>query len=248
MKNNNAAAVTGTPCDDSRSMSYFGRVNYNFNEKYMLSAIMRADGNSKFAPGKRWGYFPSVSAGWVISNEKFMEKTASWLDFLKLRAGWGQNGNQRIDATAPLTLIGTNKEAQWWFGSGFSQGYVPTYQGNQDIKWETSTQTNVGIDLTLLRNSLDLSMDFYVKKTSDMLLQMPIPSFGAYPNSPFFNAGDLKNTIDVMMNTDPLGIGGYCLSEYTCRKHSFEQRTKDLLKIADDTMNRYQKKPNLLGF
>ena len=82
MKNNNAAAVTGTPCDDSRSMSYFGRVNYNFDEKYMLSAIMRADGNSKFAPGERWGYFPSVSAGWVISNEKFMAKTVSWLDFL----------------------------------------------------------------------------------------------------------------------------------------------------------------------
>ena len=93
MKNNNAASVTGTPCDDTRSMSYFGRVNYNFDEKYMLSAIMRADGNSKFAPGERWGYFPSVSAGWTISNEKFMAKTVSWLDFLKLRAGWGQNGN-----------------------------------------------------------------------------------------------------------------------------------------------------------
>ena len=93
MKNNNAASVTGTPCDDTRSMSYFGRVNYNFDEKYMLSAIMRADGDSKFAPGERWGYFPSVSAGWVISKREVHGKDVSWLDFLKLRAGWGQNGN-----------------------------------------------------------------------------------------------------------------------------------------------------------
>lgn len=177
-------------------LSYLGRVNYSYDNRYLATVSFRADGSSRFAKNNRWGYFPSLSLGWRISNEKFFQDSSlgKVFDNLKLRAGWGQNGNQRIDATAPLTLIGTNKEAQWWFGSGFSQGYVPTYQGNQDIKWETSTQTNVGIDLTILRNSLDLSMDFYVKKTSDMLLQMPIPSFGAYPNSPFFNAGDLKNT------------------------------------------------------
>lgn len=93
MKNNTSATVGGSPYGDSRSFSYFGRLNYNWKETYMLSAIMRADGNSKFAPGQRWGYFPSVSAGWVISNESFMEDLQGKIDFLKLRAGWGQNGN-----------------------------------------------------------------------------------------------------------------------------------------------------------
>ena len=136
-------------------LSYLGRVNYSYDNRYLATISFRADGSSRFAKNNRWGYFPSLSLGWRISNEKFFQDSSlgKVFDNLKLRAGWGQNGNQRIDATAPLTLIGTNKEAQWWFGSGFSQGYVPTYQGNQDIKWETSTQTNVGIDLTLLRKS-----------------------------------------------------------------------------------------------
>ena len=96
-KNRNlGATVTGTPYSDTRNMSYFGRVNYDYNETYMLSAILRADGSSVFAPNHRWGYFPSVSGGWVITNEKFMAPTANWLDFLKLRAGWGENGNRNI--------------------------------------------------------------------------------------------------------------------------------------------------------
>lgn len=97
MKDVNAkATVGGSPYGDSRGMSYFGRLNYDFNETYMFSAIIRADGSSVFAPGHRWGYFPSFSAGWVVSNEKFMQSTSSWLDFLKIRAGWGQNGNKNV--------------------------------------------------------------------------------------------------------------------------------------------------------
>ena len=177
-------------------LSYLGRVNYSFDDRYLATVSFRADGSSRFAKGNRWGYFPSVSLGWRISNEKFFQNSSLGrvFDNLKLRLGWGQNGNQRIDDTAALTLIGTDNEKQWYFGTGYSQGYVPTYQGNSEIKWETSTQANIGLDMALLHNTLDLSMDFYVKKTSDMLLQKPIPSFGAYPNSPFFNAGDLKNT------------------------------------------------------
>lgn len=176
-------------------LSYLGRVNYSFDDRYLATVNFRADGSSRFAKGNRWGYFPSVSLGWRINNEKFFH---SWdiddvVSNLKLRLGWGQNGNQRIDNNAPLTLIGTNDEMQWYFGNGFLQGYTPTYVGNKDIKWETSQQTNVGLDMSFFGNMLDASMDFYVKKTKDMLLNMPIPSFGGYPNSPFFNAGDLKN-------------------------------------------------------
>lgn len=180
----------------SAMLSYLGRVNYVYDDRYLATVNFRADGSSRFAKGNRWGYFPSVSLGWRISNETFFRNLNidNTISNLKLRLGWGQNGNQRIDRDAPLTLIGTNNEMQWYFGNGYSQGYVPTYVGNADIKWETGEQTNVGLDMSFFRNSLDISMDFYVKKTKDMLLNMPIPSFGAFPNSPFFNAGDLKNT------------------------------------------------------
>lgn len=177
-------------------LSYLGRVNYSYNDKYLATVNFRADGSSRFAKENRWGYFPSFSLGWRVNNEDFFKNSIlnKFVDNLKFRIGWGQNGNQRIDSSAPLTLIGTSSENKWYFGNGYSQGYVPTYQGNADIKWETSQQTNIGLDATLLRNSLELTMDFYVKKTKDMLLNEPIPEFGSYPNDPYFNAGDLKNT------------------------------------------------------
>ena len=180
----------------SSMLSYLGRVNYSYDDRYLATVNFRADGSSRFAKNNRWGYFPSVSLGWRINNEAFFKRLNidNVLSNLKLRLGWGQNGNQRIDANAPLTLIGTNNEMQWYFGDGYKQGYVPTYVGNANIKWETSQQTNVGLDMSFFRNSLEVTMDYYVKQTNNMLLNMPIPSFGAFPNSPFFNAGDLKNT------------------------------------------------------
>lgn len=177
-------------------LSFLGRINYNYEGKYLATVNFRADGSSRFAKGNRWGYFPSVSLGWKISKENFFKdlNISNVVSSLKIRAGWGQNGNQRIDANAPLTLIGTNNEKQWYFGSGYLQGYVPTYQGNSDIKWETSQQTNIGLDISMFKYTLDVSIDGYVKKTKDMLLQMPVPDFGAFANDPYFNAGDLKNT------------------------------------------------------
>lgn len=184
------------PKQTTSMLSYIARVNYSFDDRYLLTASFRADGSSRFAKNNRWGYFPSFSLGWRLSNEKFFQNSSisKVVDNVKVRAGWGQNGNQRIDANAPLTLIGTNNEKQWYFGNGFHTGYVPTYNGNPDIKWETSQQTNIGIDVTLFHNALDMSFDFYVKNTKDMLLQRPIPSFSGYVNDPFFNAGDLRNT------------------------------------------------------
>lgn len=180
----------------SAMLSYLGRVNYVYDDRYLATVNFRADGSSRFAKGNRWGYFPSISLGWRISNETFFKNLNidNTVSNLKLRLGWGQNGNQRIDRDAPLTLIGTNNEMQWYYGNRYSQGYIPIYVGNEEIKWETSQQTNIGLDMSFFRSSLNVSMDFYVKKTKDMLLNMPIPSFGAFPNSPFFNAGDLKNT------------------------------------------------------
>lgn len=196
MKNNNAAAVTGTPCDDSRSMSYFGRVNYNFNEKYMLSAIMRADGNSKFAPGKRWGYFPSVSAGWVISNEKFMAKTVSWLDFLKLRAGWGQNGNaQTISNFQWQGAFAYNTSSYYTFNGNPDQyvsGAAPSRLPNEDLTWETSEQLNIGLDARFLSGRLGFTLDWYNKKTKDLLVAVPVDPTTGF-STQMKNAGTVEN-------------------------------------------------------
>lgn len=196
MKNNNAAAVTGTPCDDSRSMSYFGRVNYNFDEKYMLSAIMRADGNSKFAPGKRWGYFPSVSAGWVISNEKFMEKTVSWLDFLKLRAGWGQNGNaQTINNFQWQGAFAYDTSSYYTFNGNPDQyvsGAAPSRLPNEDLTWETSEQLNIGLDARFLSGRLSLALDWYNKKTKDLLVAVPVDPTTGF-STQMKNAGTVEN-------------------------------------------------------
>lgn len=196
MKNNNAAAVTGTPCDDSRSMSYFGRINYNFDEKYMLSAIMRADGNSKFAPGKRWGYFPSVSAGWVISNEKFMAKTVSWLDFLKLRAGWGQNGNaQTISNFQWQGAFAYNTSSYYTFNGNPDQyvsGAAPSRLPNEDLTWETSEQLNIGLDARFLSGRLGFTLDWYNKKTKDLLVAVPVDPTTGF-STQMKNAGTVEN-------------------------------------------------------
>ena len=196
MKNNNAASVTGTPCDDTRSMSYFGRVNYNFDEKYMLSAIIRADGNSKFAPGQRWGYFPSVSAGWVISNEKFMAKTVSWLDFLKLRAGWGQNGNaQTINNFQWQGAFAFDTSSYYTFNGNpdlYVSGAAPSRLPNEDLTWETSEQLNIGLDARFLNGRLGFTADWYNKKTKDLLVAVPVDPTTGF-STQMKNAGTVEN-------------------------------------------------------
>lgn len=180
-------------------MSYLARLNYSYNNKYLLTASFRADGSSAFSKGNRWGYFPSVSLGWRITNEQFFQKLNldSWLDDVKIRLGWGRNGNARIDQNAALTLVGTSTNDKWSFdGENFSQGYYLSYTGNKNVKWEISEQANVGLDLTLFNkanNTLNMTMDYYVKTTRDILLPFSLPSFGGFTNSPYMNAGEIEN-------------------------------------------------------
>ncbi len=196
MKNNTSASVSGSPSSDTRSMSYFGRVNYNYDEKYMLSAIIRADGNSKFAPGKRWGYFPSVSAGWVISNEKFMASTSSWLDFLKIRAGWGQNGNaQTIDNFQWQSAYAFNSYSYYSFSNdknSYTSGAAPTRLPNEDLTWETSEQLNIGLDTRFLGGRLGFTVDWYDKKTKDLLVAVPVDPTTGF-STQIKNAGTVEN-------------------------------------------------------
>ena len=196
MKNNASATVGGSPYGDSRSFSYFGRLNYNWKETYMLSAIMRADGNSKFAPGQRWGYFPSVSAGWVISNEAFMEDLQGKIDFLKLRAGWGQNGN--AGSVGNFQWQGTfqfGPYGNYSFNSnkdGYTSGAYPSRLENLDLTWETSEQMNIGLDARFLNSRLNFTFDYYQKKTKDLLVQVPIDASTGF-STMWSNAGTVKN-------------------------------------------------------
>ena len=185
----------GKPSGRGSLLSYFGRINYDFSGKYMATVILRADGSSNFAKGNRWGYFPSVSAGWNISNENFMESTLNWLDYLKLRASWGQNGNCSISNFQYLSTINIGG-ADYYFGNdktGKTLGSYPDILANEDITWETSEQLDLGIDARFLNNRLGLAFDWYQKKTKDWLVQAPIlASYGT--GAPYINGGDIKNT------------------------------------------------------
>ncbi len=195
--------VNGRPENLYRRASYFGRVGYNFDEKYMFNATLRADGSSKFTKGNRWGYFPSFSAGWVITNESFLsENKIKGLDFLKLRLSWGQVGNQNIDDFQYASPINTstgvnssNPAAFYVFGTTKVNvpGAYPSRLSNPDVRWETSEQTNIGIDAHFLNGRLELYSDFYVKLTKDWLVQAPILAT-AGAGAPFINGGDVKNT------------------------------------------------------
>ncbi|MBQ7440517.1 MAG: SusC/RagA family TonB-linked outer membrane protein, partial [Prevotella sp.] len=188
--------VSGYPYGDSRGMSYFGRLNYDYAEKYMFTAIFRADGSSVFAPGHRWGYFPSFSAGWVVSNEKFMQSTAEWLSFLKIRAGWGQNGNKSIGAFQYEAAFAYDAYSMYSFGNTKdtpTKGASLSRLANEDLTWETSEQLDLGFDARFLGGKLGVVFDWYKKTTKDLLLQVPVSPTTGF-SSQLKNAGTVQNT------------------------------------------------------
>jgi len=195
--------IGGGPENLYRRASYFGRVGYNYQEKYMFNATLRADGSSKFARGNRWGYFPSFSAGWVLTNEDFLAGNGiSGLDFLKLRLSWGQVGNQSIDDFQFASPINTSTgfsssdpAAFYVFGTSKTNvpGAYPSRLSNPDVRWETSEQTNLGVDAHFLNSRLELYADYYIKTTKDWLVQAPILAT-AGAGAPYINGGDVKNT------------------------------------------------------
>ena len=198
------ASLTGNPNDEEYLASWFGRVTWDYNEKYMATVTMRYDGSSIFADGHRWGFFPSVSAGWVISNEPFMEKTRSWMDFFKIRASWGQNGNCSIAKYQYLATIAMSSDAGdngYKFGSDMNTSTAGTpHTGayanivpNADLTWETSEQLDFGFDARFLNNRLGVNFDWYKKTTKDWLITGPqIAIYGTNPAA--INGGDVQNT------------------------------------------------------
>lgn len=185
--------------DAASIASYFGRFNYGFDNRYLFTFTLRADGSSKFGPANRWGYFPSGSFAWRIGNESFMDNFEAISD-MKLRIGYGQVGNQAIGnylyGSSLLTVTTP-------FGTAYRQEKI----SNPNLKWEATTQYNVGLDLSLFKSRVDFTVDIYQKNTKDMLLQLSIPSYlgGAGYNdirAPYANVGEMENRgVDLSLNT-----------------------------------------------
>ncbi len=190
---------------EGRIASFFGRLNYNYDEKYLLTAIVRRDGSNNFARGHRWHTYPSVSAGWVLTNESFMENAVNVMDFFKVRASWGQNGNCQIDNFKYMTNIGFSPTDYADYGYKFSSDMQATIEGkyqtgayaknlpNPDLTWETSEQIDLGFDARFLQSRLALTFDWYRKTTKDWLVQAPLNDVLGYEQAAMINGGDVKN-------------------------------------------------------
>ncbi len=188
-------------------VSFFGKMNYTYADRYLASLTVRYDGSSRFGRNNRYGTFPSVSLGWRISEEPFM-KRMEWLDNLKLRASWGQTGNQEISNIARYTIFESNYGEAGFGGQSYGtsydiagtnggqtlpSGFKRNQLGNDNLKWETTTQTNVGFDFGMLRNALYGSFEWYYKKTTDILVYMPGIGVMGEGSSQWINAGEMTN-------------------------------------------------------
>ncbi len=199
----------GSTIRESSLISYIGRINYSYANKYLFTGTFRRDGSSKFASGNRWGNFTSFALGYKISEEAYFKNlNISFINNLKIRGGWGQLGNSNIPGFAYLSQYKLHPAISYAFGptapySGggssaipipsYAQGIVPSIIGNPAIKWETQEQSNIGLDLGILNNRLTLTADYFIRTTKDNLIQEPIPGYVGYPNIPWTNNGKIEN-------------------------------------------------------
>lgn len=176
--------------------SLFGKLNYKFKDKYLFEATVRRDGSSRFGQNYRYGVFPAVSAGWRVSQENFM-KNVSWVDNLNIRGAWGQTGNQEIGNyngfTTYRTNLGTSSYDMTGSNTTVLAGFDTQGYGNSNAKWETTTQTNIGVDATILDGMIGINIDWYTRKTSDMLYQVRLPATQGEAIVPFVNVGAMSN-------------------------------------------------------
>jgi len=197
----------GGGVEDWAINSYVGRINYSYDGKYLFQANVRRDGSSRFGPSNRWGVFPSFSAGWRISKEAFFNIPA--IDDLKLRASWGQLGNDQIGLYAFASAINLSQNYTLGVNQTILPGAAPVALANPDIKWEQTSQLNFGLDIGLLKNRLFVNLDWFQKETQDMLLQVPVPSSSGYTTAPFVNAGSVRNTGFELMTSFRKPIGEF---------------------------------------
>jgi iron complex outermembrane receptor protein len=179
--------------EESKLVSFFGRANYGFANKYFLTGVVRYDGSSRLAEGNKWSTFPAISGSWRLSEESFMQNRPLGLSTLAVRVGWGIQGNQAVRPYGTQLLLRASSDARYPFGSGLTTGLVASQVANPDLKWETSTQTNFGIDYGFKNDRFTGVIDLYQKKTKDLLLEVAVPQ-PAVVSTRIENIGSLKNT------------------------------------------------------
>lgn len=190
-------SVTSNVNFDNKILSFFGRINYNIGEKYLFTATMRADGSSKFSKRNKWGYFPSVSAAWRLSQEKFIEKLGVFSD-LKLRAGYGLAGNNRVASYRSLDLL---TSAGYPSGDNWLPGYAQYAIPDRNIKWESNATLNVGIDIGFLNQRITIAPEFFYNRSSNLLLNSRVPTSSGFKNM-LRNVGRTSNRgLDLSINT-----------------------------------------------
>ncbi|HTE22950.1 SusC/RagA family TonB-linked outer membrane protein [Flavitalea sp.] len=219
---------------DNAQNSYFGRINYDYDNKYLLTGILRHDGSSRFGANYRYATFPSISAGWVISEEKFM-KSITWLSTLKFRYGWGKTGNQEIDNYASYEMYQAHYgDDDWPYNNGTAydiygndegnlpSGYRRLQLGNPNLKWEATTQQNFGMDFAFLDRRLSGSVDYYIKTTSDILVRPPTLSVTGSGASSWINGASMKNRgIEAVVSyNDKVGDLGYTITANAYRNRN----------------------------
>ena len=178
---------------ESKMMSYFGRINYNYDSRYYLNATMRADGSSKFPKNNRWGYFPSASVAWAFGREAFVSENASWLSNGKLRLSYGQTGNNRVgDFDYMAKLITSDNVYKYPWNGSFTPGFHIANKANSQLKWETTEQIDFGLDLGFFDGRINVTADYYIKTTKDLLLRADVPGSSGF-SSATLNVGKLKN-------------------------------------------------------
>lgn len=222
--------LTGSPLGESKILSTFGRLSYDYKQTYLFTGVLRADGSSNFAPGKRWGFFPSLSAGWAVTNEQFMKSISNYVDFLKIRASWGGNGNQSISPFQYLSTISFTNAPFFRYNdkTKFDIGGFPNILSNPDLSWETSSQTDIGFDARLFKSKVSLTFDWYNKLTKDWLIQAPILATDG-TGAPFINGGDVQNRgyeLAVSFN-DEIGDFSYGISA------NFAHQNNKVIRIAN---------------
>jgi TonB-linked SusC/RagA family outer membrane protein len=187
-------------------VSYIGRVNYSLFDKYRITSTFRADGSSRFGENNRFGYFPSAAVAWSLGQEEFLANVEQ-IEELKLRASWGQTGNQSIGDLQFATTFGSGPNAT--IDGQQVASLVPTRLGNQDLKWETTEQFDIGLDFSLLGDRISGSFDYFWKTTEDMLVNLPVPTSTGF-NARLDNVGSIRNTgVEVSLNTTNIGSGNF---------------------------------------
>ncbi|MFP4366024.1 MAG: SusC/RagA family TonB-linked outer membrane protein [Bacteroidales bacterium] len=216
--------------------STFGRVNYDVMGRYLFEATVRRDGSSRFGADNRYATFPAASFGWALSQEDFMAGTRGWLDFMKLRIGWGMSGNDRIGNYDTFSTYAAHQHHAAYAISGSNSdavtGFQPSSYGNPNVTWETTETYNLGVNLTMLRSTINFSADVWHRYTSDMLYQLSVPQVAGVASHPFVNIGEMKNQgFDIELGYQNTAMGGDFRYALTGTLSSYKN---EIMKLSED--------------